>query len=103
MTATEITSHDQFKQIINSGNVALIDLWATWCGPRRFISPGFEILLSDAIPGAEYYKVDVDDQEEVGIKAMPTFMVFKDGEKFEELVGADPDELQTLLSDHCSA
>ncbi|KAH9046963.1 thioredoxin [Lactarius deliciosus] len=51
--------------------------------------------------GVEFYKVDVDDQpdisQEVGIRAMPTFAVYKDGNKVNELVGAVPAELEKLV------
>ena len=51
--------------------------------------------------GLEFYKVDVDALEqisrEVGIRAMPTFMAFKDGNKIDELVGANEKGLETLL------
>jgi thioredoxin-like negative regulator of GroEL len=49
---------------------------------------------------------DVDEQEkvaqEVGIRAMPTFMVFKNGEKIETVVGADPGKLQAAITKHSS-
>jgi thioredoxin 1 len=48
-----------------------------------------------------FAKIDVDELPEVsqdlGIRAMPTFMIFKDGEKADELVGANPNGLVTLL------
>lgn len=48
-----------------------------------------------------FAKIDVDElpevSQELGIRAMPTFMLFKDGEKAEELVGANPTALVTLL------
>lgn len=48
-----------------------------------------------------FAKIDVDElpelSQELGIKAMPTFMIFKDGEKADELVGANPNALVQLL------
>lgn len=66
------------------------------------ISPIFENLsdLPD-FSHVKFYKVDADAQEqiavEVGIRAMPTFMLFKDGNKIDGLTGANPSALQALV------
>ncbi|GLB43640.1 putative thioredoxin family protein [Lyophyllum shimeji] len=100
MGVTPINSFEEFKRIINSGKVVAIDFWATWCGPCRAISPVFEA-LADQVEAVEFYKVDVDAQpdiaQEVGIRAMPTFMIFKDGQKVKDLVGANPPALENLI------
>ncbi|KAJ2923361.1 hypothetical protein H1R20_g13733, partial [Candolleomyces eurysporus] len=102
MPVTEIKNQDEFKTIINSGKPVVIDFWATWCGPCRVISPIFEKMAADPNhSGVEFYKVDVDKQQEisqeVGIRAMPTFMLFKDGNKAGDLLGANPTGLETLV------
>ncbi|PCH34447.1 thioredoxin [Wolfiporia cocos MD-104 SS10] len=101
MPVKVVSSKAEFDQIINGDKVAVFDFWATWCGPCKVISPIFE-KLSEQFPTAEFYKVDVDEQQdisqEVGIRAMPTFMAFKNGEKIKDLVGANPVALQASAS-----
>ncbi|OCH89728.1 thioredoxin [Obba rivulosa] len=95
-----VQSIDEFKQIISGNKVAVFDFWATWCGPCRVISPIFEKLASQT-DGVDFYKVDVDEQpeisQEVGVRAMPTFIAFKNGAKIGEVVGANPAKLQELI------
>ncbi|KAH9013875.1 thioredoxin [Lactarius hengduanensis] len=105
MSVKAITSHAEFQEIIKSGKVVAIDFWAAWCGPCRAISPIFEKLAGNpAYAGVEFYKVDVDSQaeisQEVGIRAMPTFLIFKDGNKLDELVGANPGGLEVCVIGH---
>ncbi|TCD64741.1 hypothetical protein EIP91_003663 [Steccherinum ochraceum] len=101
MSVTPINSFDEFQTLINSGKVVVVDFWATWCGPCRVISPIFEKLAAQ-FPNIEFRKVDVDAQDqisqEVGVRAMPTFIAFKDGAKIKDLVGANPSGLQDLLT-----
>ncbi|GJN94448.1 hypothetical protein Rhopal_007528-T1 [Rhodotorula paludigena] len=100
MPVTPIKSFDEFRKIIsNEERTAIIDFWAT-C---RAISPIFE-QLSELSPDLDFYSVDVDAQEaiteEVGIRAMPTFMCFRDGDKIGDLTGASPVALKELVVKH---
>lgn len=73
---------------------------ATWCGPCKVIAPQI-VKMSDAFPSVRFYKLDVDEvpdvAQELGVRAMPTFIVFKNGEKVKEVVGANQKALQTLV------
>ena len=57
--------------------------------------------FSKQYPNANYLKVDVDElselAQEYNIRAMPTFMIFKDGQKIDELIGANPVALEQKI------
>ena len=77
----------------------LVDFTASWCGPCKMIAPFFEELAAK-YPGVVFVKVDVDDLDEVaaecGISAMPTFQLYSNGVKVQELTGADKVKLEDL-------
>lgn len=60
--------------------------------------------FSDTYPNARFYKLDVDEvpdvAQELGIRAMPTFLLFKNGEKIGEVVGANPKALEAAIQQH---
>jgi len=94
-----VNSAAEFKKSIATG-VSVVDFYATWCGPCRVIAPKV-VEFSKQYPNANYLKVDVDEladlAQEYGIRAMPTFMIFKDGEKVDELIGANPVKLEEKI------
>ncbi len=63
--------------------------------------------MSDTYPSARFYKLDVDEvpdvAQELGIRAMPTFLLFKGGEKVGEVVGANPKALQAAIEKEVNA
>merc|ERR1739848_238463 len=89
---------EEYQKAIESPCV--IDFTATWCGPCNYIAPIYE-KLSTKYSNIKFYKVDVDDADEVselaGISCMPTFQFFNGGQKVDELEGASQDELESKL------
>jgi thioredoxin 1 len=63
--------------------------------------------FSDEFPGAHFVKLDVDEvpdvAQELGIRAMPTFLIFKHEEKVQEIVGANPKALLAAIQDAVKA
>ncbi|KAF2009971.1 thioredoxin-domain-containing protein [Aaosphaeria arxii CBS 175.79] len=78
----------------------VLDCFATWCGPCKVIAPQV-LKYSKAYPEARFYKLDVDEvpdvAQELGIRAMPTFLLFKNGDKVGEVVGANPKALEAAI------
>ncbi|OJJ08506.1 hypothetical protein ASPVEDRAFT_401998 [Aspergillus versicolor CBS 583.65] len=102
MSVTVIESFKQFQDLINSGNVVVIDFWASWCGPCRMISPVFEKMASESeFASITFAKVNIDENDqiasELGIRSLPTFATFQNGNKLDQVVGASPQELRQLL------
>ena len=88
--------------IINApqGQLVILDCFATWCGPCKTIAP-VVVKFSEEFSNAAFYKVDVDEApdvaQELGIRAMPTFVLFKNGEKVAEVVGANGQALKAAI------
>ncbi|KAJ9138212.1 hypothetical protein NKR23_g8762 [Pleurostoma richardsiae] len=103
MTVHNIETVDGFKEAIRSHDVVMVDWFATWCGPCKAIAP-MVAKWSNENTDIYFIKVDVDNlpelSQEYSIRAMPTFTFFKDGEKVDEFVGANPAALQKLVVKH---
>ena len=89
-----------YKTALSAPGVMVIDAFAVWCGPCKVIAPKV-VEYSKQYTDARFYKVDVDEvpdvAQELGIRAMPTFVVFKDGELFETVVGANPPAIEAAV------
>ncbi|POS82245.1 hypothetical protein EPUL_005650, partial [Erysiphe pulchra] len=100
MVVQPIRSKAELDIMIKTHEYVVIDAYATWCGPCRNISPIFES-LSNRVDRVKFFKVDVDDAPDVaealGIRAMPTFIFFRNGEKVDEIKGASPGTLESVV------
>jgi thioredoxin 1 len=98
-----IEKAEDFRTAIKSEKLSVVDAYATWCGPCKAIAPKL-VEYSKKYEGANFLKLDVDDLSELaaelGIRAMPTFLFFKNGERVDEVVGADPAKLERTIQAH---
>jgi len=98
-----INSKAHFEDELKKAEVKLVvvDFFATWCGPCKMIAPKLKAWSTGDHADVVFFKVDVDDNEELSqekdIKAMPTFHFYKNGEKIDELVGANPEKLEEMI------
>jgi len=90
---------DNFKSIIEEG-VTLVDFWAPWCGPCKMQVPVLEQVALGIKDKAKIAKVNVDESIDVagqfGIQAIPTIVLFKNGNEITRFIGLQQKE--TLIS-----
>ena len=96
MSALHMSSED-FKRIIAEGKGgAVVDFWATWCGPCKMLGPTIEELADELEGKVVVGKVDVDENRdlagEFGVMSIPTVIFFKDGKEVTRLVGVQSKE-----------
>lgn len=101
--AVNVTTDQSFNQDTANG-VALVDFWATWCGPCRMQSPVVEA-LSDEMTGINFFKMDVDQNPDTAkqfrIMSIPTLLVKKDGQVVDQIVGYhSKDQLKQILQQY---
>ena len=87
---TEITD-DNYNQFVEKG-VVLVDIHAVWCGPCKIIGPVIDEISSDYQGKLSVGKLNADESRErigeLGIRNIPTILLYKDGEIVEKFVGA---------------
>ena len=87
-------TENRFYALISRTTPTLVEFYATWCGPCKMMAPVVEELAEDMEGKALVCKINVDENMEIAqryqVMNIPTFLVFKNGEAVDRVVGGVP-------------
>jgi len=90
----EVTDAEFDQEVLKADLPVVVDFWAEWCGPCKMIAPMLEELAGEYDGKIKFVKVDTEENFETpssyGILSLPTLLVFKGGERVDQILGARP-------------
>ena len=90
----QLTDATFSEQVERSPLPVLVDMWAPWCGPCRFVGPIIDELASELAGRVRVGKLNVDENPATaarfGIQSIPALLVFHGGREVDRIIGAQP-------------
>ena len=90
----ELGDADFRREVLEARGPVLVDFTATWCAPCRVVAPIIDALATEYRGRMKFAKITTDTHQETaqqyGVRALPSFLIFKEGKVVKQLVGAMP-------------
>ena len=107
-SAMAVTDSDFAQEIEKHEGLAVVDFWATWCGPCRMVAPILDQLAAEYNGKLKVTKLDVDANPSTAmrfnVRSIPTILFFKNGKLVDQVIGAVPKPaLESKFKQHVAA
>ena len=93
-------SDNDFNDIITNNKLAVVDFFATWCGPCRALSPYIDELATNH-HHILFAKANIDETpviaNELDVKSLPCVIIFENGKEINRVVGFNKQKLQAII------
>ncbi|MGH7625971.1 MAG: thioredoxin [Gemmatimonadaceae bacterium] len=104
-SAMAVTDSDFAQEIEKHEGLAVVDFWATWCGPCRMVAPILDQLAAEYNGKLKVTKLDVDANPSTAmrfnVRSIPTLLFFKNGKLVDTIIGALPKaKLEARIQQH---
>lgn len=87
----DFTDQNFESEVLKSETPTMVDFWAEWCAPCKMIAPTVEALAEEYAGKIRIGKLNIDENPSTptkfGIRGIPTLIIFKNGEPFNQIVG----------------
>lgn len=88
--------------VLKSDKTAVVDFWASWCGPCRMLAPIMEEVENELKDNINFFKLNVDENpvsaQTYRVASIPTLLIFKNGKAVNSLIGFRPkDSIVSIL------
>ncbi|MCG8433142.1 MAG: thioredoxin [Gammaproteobacteria bacterium] len=104
----KVTDSEFEQEVLQSKDAVLVDFWAEWCAPCRMVAPALEALADEYDGRLKVRKLNIDENiltpPRFQVRAIPTMILFKDGEPVETIIGAQTkSQLKSVVAPHLDA
>lgn len=94
MSVVTLDSRNFESEVLQSANLVLVDFYADWCGPCKMVAPLVEELSKEYEGQVTFGKLNIDNAQDLAVKygvtSIPSLILFKGGEKVDQVLGAIP-------------
>ena len=99
MVVLELESPEQFQQLLRVYNIVIVDNYADWCQPCKYLMPLYEKLSEEYATNQQVIFTKADAEKRMfQVKGLPCIRFYHNGQQVEEILGADFKKIEEIVT-----